>query len=170
MSAGIRLAAQGLGGVGEACLLAVEFVSGRAGAGLMTTVYFSPVSGRALVTIPEALLTIPVLAAQAMQPLSSQGEGTGPAAVEAFLSVSASGSLSFGRRSSGSGEVEWSGELPPGFFAPSTAEYCASLKCNIDLLEEPAEISIDWVGSDLPAHVGSLLPGEFEASWSTTKW
>merc|ERR1712113_1143594 len=94
-------------------------------------------------------------------------------AVEAFMFVSASGGISFGRRRTAGGEgsnVEWSGELPREFL-PLSVERYASLTFQVDKLMEKAQISITWAGEVLP--ISAALPASqhtFDSVWQTHEW
>jgi len=165
MTAMVRLQAQRTSHIGEAIMLGVEFVSVVNGQGMSTSVYFAPVSGRVFVNFPAEP---DGLVAEAMPGLSSSLV----AEVEAFLSVSASGCMSFGRRCDGRGPVEWCGEVPAEFLPARSAERYPSLVFQVDQLEEPARISVVSAGPELPASVvpGAVPAGVFDAVWSVHTW
>jgi len=112
------------------------------------------------------------LVAQPLPALAVHSEAVEPLEeVDALMLVNASGCGSFGRRRL-HGLVEWSGELPAWFFTSSASKYYyPSLNFQIEKLEEPAQISIVWVCSELPAHVARpMSPVWFDAVWSRIEW
>jgi len=169
MSIGVRLTSQRVSRVGEAFLLGAEFVAVEGGMGVFTGVYFAPVSGRVFVKYPgapEGLVSQPMPSLEV-----SSAAGTELEEVEAFMLVSASGCVSFGRRCGADGPVEWSGELPHEFFSAYVEERYASLTFQIDQLDEVAQVSVAWFGSELPADLARTMPpSTFEAIWGTHEW
>jgi len=169
---GVHLASKCLGCVGEACLLGADFMTVRHGQEQVFTVCFSPMSGRVFVRFPagEGLVAhpLPDLVAAAC------GSEVELDAVEAFMFVSTSGNLSFGRRQTARGQnghVEWSGELPQEFLPPLAVEKNASLTFQIDKLMEKAQISITWAGQMLP--ISAALPTSqhtFDSVWQNHEW
>mmetsp|Transcript_109497 Transcript_109497/g.212022 ORF Transcript_109497/g.212022 Transcript_109497/m.212022 type:complete len:322 (+) Transcript_109497:121-1086(+) len=169
---GVQLASKCLGCVGEAFLLGAEFMTIRNGQRQVFTVCFSPMSGRVFVRFPagEGLVAhpLPDLVAAAC------GSEVELDAVEAFMFVSTSGNLSFGRRQTARGQnghVEWSGELPQEFLPPLAVEKNASLTFQIDKLMEKAQISITWAGQMLP--ISAALPTSqhtFDSVWQNHEW
>jgi len=89
--------------------------------------------------------------------------------IEAFLFVSLTGGISFGRRRIAGGkrsDMEWSGEVPADFLPPSSVEKYASLTFQVDKLLETARISITWAGQVLP--ISAALPVSrqtFDSIW-----
>jgi len=165
MSVRVLLTSEKLSHVGEAFLLGVEHVSRK---GTVTPVYFSPVSGRIFVRFPNEHEG---LVAQPMPALTAASAEADSQEVEAFVLVDGSGCISFGRRRGPSGGIEWSGEIEPEFFPPSTVECFASLTFQIDQLKGPARISVVCAGNLPPASVvhDNSLNG-FTAVWSVHEW
>jgi len=169
LAAGVRLSCRRASHVGEGCLVAAEYAGVLFGEGMIATVSFAPVSGRCFVCFEGEPYG---LTAQPLPPLAD------PAAadpewvdVEAFLLASPSGGVSFGRRYGAEAPVEWSGELPREFLPPWATELFSSLNFQVDELEEPAKVSVEWVGPELPAQIaGPGEPSEFTAVWSSYGW
>mmetsp|Transcript_28876 Transcript_28876/g.83028 ORF Transcript_28876/g.83028 Transcript_28876/m.83028 type:complete len:329 (-) Transcript_28876:262-1248(-) len=170
LAAGVRLSCRRASHVGEGCLVAAEYAGVLDGEGVITTVSFAPVSGRCFVCFEGEPYG---LTAQPLPPLAD------PAAadpewvdVEAFLLASPSGGVSFGRRFGAEAPVEWSGELPREFLPDWATELFASLNFQVDRLEEPAQVSIEWVGFELPAQLAACVAplSQFTAVWSSHMW
>jgi len=177
LAVGIQLESQSLGCVGEAFLLGAEFINVQNGQGWVFTVCFSPVSGRVFIRFP----TGEGMEAQGLSDLIAGADATevaplerGP--IEAFMFVSTSCGISFGRRRTAGGEkgiVEWSGELElyQEFLAPVSVEKYASLTFQVDKLQESAKISITWAGKSLP--ISAALPTlwrTFDGIWRRHEW
>lgn len=172
---GTQLASKSISHVSEAVLLGAEFLSFRHNQGRVTTVCFSPVTGRVFVRFPAGS---DGLAAQGLPALnavadSMEAELQGLEGIEAFMLVSAAGSIMFGRRCIAGGqanETEWTGKLEPEFL-PLSDEIYASLTFQIDKLHEMAKISIMWAGQELPDSV--TLPAShhsFDGIWCGYEW
>jgi len=171
---GVRIASKQLHSVGEAFLLGAEFLSFRGRQGKVTTVCFSPVTGRIFVRFATgsegmAAQALPILG-MARDPEIEIQE---PEEVEAFMLVSATGNISFARRciiGDKKGEVEWSGVLSPEFL-PLSDELYASLTFQIDKLFDTAHISITWAGQKLPDFLTlPALHDEFDSIWFGYEW
>jgi len=172
---GVQLVSKCLGCVGEAFLLGAECLTIRDGQEQVFTVCFSPISGRVFIRFPGGAgmvaLGLPdfIAGADATEVASLGMEG-----IEAFMFVSTSGSIFFGRRrtaGSDRGNVEWCGELPPEFFPRLSLKNYASLTFQVDKLLETAQISITWVGQLLPA--SAALPtsrDRFDSIWLSYEW
>jgi len=168
---GVRLVSKRLSSVGEAVLLGAEFLTVRNKQGQVFSCCFSPVSGRIFIRFP----TGEGMWAQALPDIFEVSEVTEVEGIEAFMQVSASGGISFGRRSTSGGEqgnVEWSGELPPEFLPPLSLEKHASLTFQVDKLLVTAEVSITWAETGI-----SGCPGEtsrpqktFDSVWRSHEW
>jgi len=172
LAVGIQLVSQSLSCVGEAFLLGAEFhnVQGR-----VFTVCFSPVSGRVFTRFPagEGMVAqgLPDLIATAdateVVPLEMRG-------IEAFMFVSTSCGMSFGRRhgdGSEKGDVEWSREIYQEFLSPFSVDKYASLTFQVDKLLESTQISITWAGKLLP--MSAALPTSrhtFDGVWRNYEW
>jgi len=172
---GVQLASKSLGCVGEAFLLGAEFLTIRKGQEQVFTVCFSPMSGMVFVRFPGG----EGLAAQGLPDLIAAADATEVASlemgsIEAFMFVSTSGSMSFGRRRIAGGErgdMEWTGEVPADFLPPSPIKKYASLTFQVDKLPETAQISITWVGQVLPISAALPMPrDEFDSIWRSHDW
>jgi len=169
LAAGIQLVSQCLGCVGEAFLLGAEFLNVQNGQGYVFTVCFSPVSGRVFIRFPTG-------EGMVAQVLSDFIAGAENGAIEAFMFVSTSCGISFGRRRTAGGEkgkVEWSRELQlcQEFLAPLSVEKYASLTFQVDKLLESAKISVTWAGQSLP--ISAALPTlrhSFDGIWRGHEW
>jgi len=175
LSLGIQLASKKLSHVGEAFLLGAEFLSFRSRQGKVTTVCFSPVTGRVFVRFPAGSegMAAQGLPALGMATDSAEADVQELEGIEAFMLVSAAGGISFGRRciSGGKmGNVEWSGELSPEFL-PLSDEIYASLTFQVDKLLDAARISITWAGQRLPNSVSlPALHHPFDSIWFDYEW
>jgi len=169
LAAGVRLSCRTASHIGEGFLLAAEYAAVRRGKGVITTVSFAPVSGRCFVCFEG---DADGLAAQPLPPLVDLVPADLERVdVEAFLLASPSGGVSFGRRYGAEAPVEWSGELPREFLPSWATKLSASLNFQVDQLEEPAQVSVDWVGSELPAQLAACVePSPFTAVWSAHEW
>lgn len=172
---GVQLASNSLSRVGEAFLLGAEFLTIRKGERQVFAVCFSPMSGRIFVRFP----TGEGIVAQGLSDLSAAANATEVVSqeigiIEAFMFVSGSGGVSFGRRRIAVGEkgdMEWSGEVPREFLPPSSVEKYASLTFQVDKLLEKAQISITWAGQVLP--ISAALPisqHTFDSIWHGYEW
>jgi len=175
---GVQLVSKNLGCVGEAFLLGAEFLTVRDQEQAFT-ICFSPISGRVFIRWHSGAgmvaLGLPnfIAAAHATEvaPLEMGG-------IEAFMFVSPSGGIFFGRRrtaSSHKGGMEWCGELPAEFFPQLSPrlpiKQYASLTFQVDKLLETAQISITWAGQLLPVSVP--LPRSrhrFDSIWLNYEW
>jgi len=168
-AAGVRLSCRRACSVGEACLFAAEFVGSLNGHGAMTMVSFAPATGRCLVCFAGMKEG---LASQPMPPIEGPAAADAESEVlEAFLLVSASGGVSFGRRRGAAARMEWSGELAREFCPSWSTEIYASLNFQIDQLCEPAQVSVTWIGFGLPALLAShTAPSMVSAAWDRHEW
>jgi len=168
---------QSLGSVGEAFLLGAEFLNVQNGQGRAFAVCFSPVSGRVFKRFPAGQGMV----AQVLPDLSAVADATEVVpleigGIEAFMFVSTSCGISFGRRRTAGGEkgkVEWSRELQlcQEFLAPLSVEKYASLTFQVDKLLESAKISVTWAGKSLP--ISAALPTlrhTFDGIWRGHEW
>jgi len=165
---GVRLSSQRARLMGEGCLLAVEFLGVVNRCSVITSVLFAPASGRCFMRFeggPDGLVAEPIPNLEGL-PTHAECEH-----VEVFACVSATGGVSFYRQCGAEG-VECTGELPKEFFPPWATRRFASLNFQVDQLQEALDISISWVGRDLPprleGHVPTLL--RFDATWSACAW
>jgi len=172
---GVQLTSKSLSCVGEAFLLGTEFLTIRKGHRQVFAVWFAPLSGRVFVRFPAG----EGLVAQGMPDLMEAADATEVASlemgsIEAFMFVSTSGGMSFGRRRIASGErsdVEWSGEVPAEFLPPSPVKKYASLTFQVDKLVETAQISITWAGQVLPISAALPMPTPaFDSIWRNHDW
>jgi len=171
----IQLASQSLGSVGEAFLLGAEFLNVQNGQGRAFAVCFSPVSGRVFKRFPAGQGMV----AQVLPDLSAVADATEVVpleigGIEAFMFVSTSCGISFGRRRTAGGKkgnVEWSRELYEELLAPLSVDKYASLTFQVDKLLESAQISISWAGKILP--ISTALPTSrptFYGVWRSHEW
>jgi len=172
---GVQLVSKSLSCVGEAFLLGAEFLTIRDGQEHVFTICFSPISGRVFIRFPcgagMVALGLPdfIAAADATEVASLEMGG-----IDAFMFVSTSGSIFFGRRrtaGSNKGNVEWCGELPPEFFPRLSLKKYASLTFQVDKLLETAQISIMSAGQLLP--LSPTLPTSrhtFDSMWRGYLW
>lgn len=174
-SLGIELASRSLKCVGEAFMLGVEFITEQNGQRSVFTVCFSPISGRIFLRFP---VCDEGMAAQALSELTvaddaTQDEPPETESIEAFLFVSRSGSISFGRRCTSGGtqrSVEWSGVLPTEVLPSLSTEKYAALTFQVDKLLESAQISITWVGELLPIAAMPASWHSFDSFWNSHEW
>mmetsp|Transcript_2211 Transcript_2211/g.6592 ORF Transcript_2211/g.6592 Transcript_2211/m.6592 type:complete len:339 (-) Transcript_2211:412-1428(-) len=164
---GARLSSQKAPLAGEGCLLAVELLGVASGWGVVTTLLFAPASGRCFMRFEGGA---DGLVAQPMPPLEGLPARAECEHVEAFARVSAAGGVSFYRRCGVEG-IECTGELPKELMPSWATQKFASLNFQVDQLQEAVDISISWVGRDLPPSLEGHAPArEFDAVWSAWSW
>jgi len=177
MSVSVRLESKNLADVGEAFLLGSETVGYRNGRALVTAILFSPVSGKVFVRFP---LSPEGLAAQCMPSLTAASDSTGMGpleadCIEAFVFVNLAGNTCFGRRrcplaGNEAGVVEWSGQVLE-FCSPLSKELFPSLNFQIDMLQQPAQVSVMWATESLPSSIAPPSPWPvFNGAWSQHLW
>jgi len=164
---GLRLSSKRLRLVGEGCLLSVGFLGIVDGWSIVTSVLFAPVSGRCFnrfAGVADGLMSQPMPALEGL-PTHAECEH-----VEAFAQVSPAGGVSFYRRLGGAG-VECTGELSQEFFPSWAARSFPLLSFQVDQLKEAVDISISWVGRDMPPSLAGHAPARrFDATWSACTW
>jgi len=164
---GLRLSSKRLRLVGEGCLLSVGFLGIVDGWSIVTSVLFAPVSGRCFNRFTGVAVG---LMAQAMPALEGFPTHAECEHLEAFARFSATGGVSFYRRC-GVGGIECTGELSQEFFPSWGTRNFASLTFQVDQLKEAVDISISWVGRDLPPSLKGHVPTrQFDATWSSCAW
>mmetsp|Transcript_68861 Transcript_68861/g.213735 ORF Transcript_68861/g.213735 Transcript_68861/m.213735 type:complete len:343 (+) Transcript_68861:51-1079(+) len=164
---GVRLSSQRARLMGEGCLLAVEFLGVVNRCSVITSVLFAPVSGRCFNRFTGVAVG---LMAQAMPALEGFPTHAECEHLEAFARFSATGGVSFYRRC-GVGGIECTGELSQEFFPSWGTRNFASLTFQVDQLKEAVDISISWVGRDLPPSLKGHVPTrQFDATWSSCAW
>jgi len=164
---GARLSCRKVALAGEGCLLGVEFLGVRNGWGVVTTVLFAPASGRCFMRFEGGADGLVAQPMPALEEFSTHAECEH---VEAFARVSAAGGVSFYRRCGVEG-IECTGELPKEFMPSWATQRFASLNFQVDQLQEAVDISISWVGHDLPPSLDGHAPTrEFDAVWSAWSW
>lgn len=177
LAVGVQVDAMCLGCVGESFLLGAELLIVQNRQGRVFTVCFSPVSGRVFIRLPAG----EGMVAQALPDLLAAADATGVApvqmggSIEAFMFVSTSCGISFGRRrvakDGKKGNVCWSREFHQEFSAPQWVDKYASLTFQVDKLLESAKVTITWAGKSLP--ISAALPASrqrFSGIWLSHEW